>query len=272
MPSYRRLLALPVAACLAWTLTACGGGAGGAAEGASPDPVETASATATPEAPELTLANFVDTLTAAQNGTGSYDFSLAITAEGQEIVATGSANVADGAQDVAMTMSYPGAGDFDIRIVGGVMYMSMGDLTGGKFLQIDPNDATNPLSAGLGDITGDIDPAKTMAAQKVAITEVTKTGEPEQLDGVEVQQYVVVVDPSKLDAEQRKPFDEAAAAGVPLPATLTYTYWVDSANLIHKVAFDIGAKTEMTFSNWGAGAPVVAPTADQITTENPFGA
>jgi len=67
--------------------------------------------------------------------------------------------------------------------------------------------------------------------------------------------------------------DQAAAAGVTLPATFEYTFWIGPDDLVRKMAFDLmGSQTEMTFSNWGAGAPVTAPTADQITTEDPFGA
>jgi hypothetical protein len=272
MRSSRRLLAVPAAVTLAWALAACGGGAAPAAEGSSPAPVETTSAAAAPEAAEITTASFVETISSAQKSAGSYDFTMTMSAAGQAINATGTAQVTDTPQ-FAMSMEIPGAGVTDIRLVDGVMYMNMGDLTGGKFLQVDPADTSNPMAASIDEMTGDLDPTKSMAGQEAAIASVTKAGEPEQLDGVTAQPYQVVIDPSKLEGPQRDALDQAAAAGVTLPATFEYTFWIGPDDLVRKMTFDLmGSQTEMTFSNWGAAAPVTAPTADQITTEDPFGA
>jgi len=275
MRSSRRLLAVPAAVTLAWALAACGGGAAPAAEGLSPAPVETTSEAAAPETPEtaeITAANFVETIAGAQQSAGSYDFTMTMSAAGQTISATGSAQLTD-TPEVAMSMEYPGAGSMEMRLVDSVMYMNMGEATGGKFLQIDPTDPSNPLSASFSEMTGDLDPTKGMAGQQAAIVSVEKAGEPEQLDGVAAQPYQVVIDPSKIEGPQRDAIDQAAAAGVALPATFEYTFWIGPDGLARKMAFDLlGSQTEMTFSNWGAGAPIVAPTADQITTEDPFAA
>jgi hypothetical protein len=176
-----------------------------------------------------------------------------------------------GATSLAMVMQMGDAGQMEVRMADGLTYMNLGEITGGKFLQIDPNDPSNPMAAGLGDMTGELDPTQGLAGQEAAVTSVTKKGEPELVEGVEATPYEVVIDPSKLAEEHRAGLDEAAAAGVEIPATFVYTYWIDAESLVRKMSFDLmGSQTEMTFSNWGSGAAVTAPSADQITTENPF--
>jgi hypothetical protein len=274
MRSSRRLLAVPATAALVWALAACGGGAPAAQDEA---PATTAAATKeaeeAPAAVEITAANIIEVLSAGQKEAGSYDFAMTTVAEGQTITSTGSAHVSGDTQELSMTMTIPGAGETAMRLVGGMLYMNMGEMTGGKYLQIDPADTTNPLSASVGEITSSLDPTKGVAGQQAAIVSVTKSGAPEQLDGVDAQPYELVIDPSKISGDARASLDQAAAAGVTLPATIVYTYWIGPDGLIRKMAFDLmGGHTEMTFSSWGHGAPVVAPTADEISTENPFGA
>lgn len=273
MRTSRRLLAVPTAVALLWALTACGG----ASSEAEPKPSSTeASAVAeeTPEeeAVEITSANFLQTIAAAQAEASSYDFTMTTTAQGQSMQANGSVQIADGgAQSLSMVMNMGDAGQMEVRMTGGLTYMNLGEMTGGKFLQIDPNDASNPLAAGLGDMTGELDPTQGLAGQEAAVTSVTKKGEPETIEGVEATPYEVVIDPSKLPEEQRAGLDEAAAAGIEIPTQFVYTYWIDAENLVRKMAFDLmGSQTEMTFLNWGSGAAVEAPAADQITTESPF--
>ncbi|MBB2924916.1 hypothetical protein [Cellulomonas cellasea] len=272
MRSSRRLLAVPAAVALLWSLTACSGSTTEASTEPTTKPSASAEATKEAEAVEITQANFLQTIAAAQAEASSYDFTMSTTAEGQSMAATGSVQVEDGgAQALSMVMELPEMGQMEVRMAGGLTYMNLGEMTGGKFLQIDPADASNPLAAGLGDMTGEIDPTKALAGAEAAVTSVTKKGDAEDVDGVQATPYEVVLDPSKLPEEQRAGLDQAAAAGVAIPTTFVYTYWLDADNLVRKMAFDLmGSKTEMTFSNWGSAAPVTAPTADQITTENPF--
>lgn len=272
MRSSRRLLAVPAAVALVWGLTACGGSSTEAGTETTTKPSATAEATKEAEGVEITQANFLKTISDAQAEASSYDFTMSTSAEGQSMEATGSVQIEDGgAQALSMVMELPEMGQMEVRMAGGLTYMNLGELTGGKFLQVDPSDASNPLAAGLGDMTGEIDPTKALADAEAAVTSVTKKGDAEDVDGVQATPYEVVMDPTKLPEEQRAGLDQAAAAGVTVPSTFVYTYWLDADNRVRKMAFDLmGSATEMTFSNWGSGAPVTAPPADQITTENPF--
>lgn len=270
----RRLLAAPATVVLLGALAACGGSASGASAG-SP----TLEPTAVAEEPQvevvdLTPADLVEAIAATGRAGATYDFTMTTVGQFLELQAGGSARVDDaGETSIAMVMSSPQTGDAELRLVDGLVYLSLGEATQGKFLQIDPNDPSDPLAPLAGDLADQADPTKGMAKTEAAIIGMTKSGEPRQMDGVLAQPYEVVMDLAKLPPEARAGFAEAEAAGVPLPPTLTYVYWIGPDNLIRMLSVDLaGTSTELTFMNWGDGAPVSVPSADQITTEAPIGA
>jgi len=217
---------------------------------------------------QLTVDNIVPRLEAAQATVTSYDVAMSVTGR-TPVEATGSVDLADGKHNVAIEGTSPHFGDVELRFVDGVLYVDVAALTGGKFVQLDAAD----LGTGLGKaFTGFTDRAVTgthLDGMKDAITSVTATGAPETLDGVEVQAYDVVVDTARLTADAAA---EARQAGVTrLPATLTSTFWVDGDDLIRKVtSAAAGTTTTVTITNIGAGSPVAAPPADQITTQKLF--
>lgn len=264
----RRLLAVPVTAVLAWSLTACGGSAPEAPAGASDQP----SATQEEEAPvaepagfELTKDNLGELATAMQ-AAGTYDTTMVTDVQGAQMTAQGQARVTDAGNELVMTMSSAQmAAPLEIRLVGGQMYINMGELTGGKFWQLDPTDTSNPLAASMGQSTGS---SATESLQEIlpALVSVTPSGAPEQLDGVSAQPYEVVVDSSKMAGQAGEQFAAAQAAGVEVPATVTYTYWVGADKLPRKLVMEIlGSHIEMTLSNWGGDVTIEAPPADQVT-------
>jgi lipoprotein LprG len=252
-------------------LGACQGGGDKAAQkpAASSSSAQSPTPTPTPTGPVvLTAATFADAIGEAAKGDTSYDFGMTMTVSGQAISAQGSGATVGGAPSVAMTMdmSAQGAGTMALRMVDGKVYMSMTQVTGDKFFVIDPNDPSSPLAGTADELTGQTDPVKSIAQLKGAIVSVTPSGAPEQLDGVAAQPYDVTVDTTKMADVQA----QAKTANVTLPATLSYRYWVGPDNLPRKLSMSLlGTQTDMTFSHWGAGAPITAPTADQITA-SPF--
>ncbi|QGQ18472.1 hypothetical protein GC089_03390 [Cellulomonas sp. JZ18] len=262
-----RLLALPAAVVLATALAACGGGSTTAESTPTTASSPSATPTPTPTVEALTAENAFARLTAAQKATTSYDMHLSMTGPAA-MEMTGSADLADGKQNIVAIMSDPEMGPLEVRFVDGVLYLNMGELTGGKFLQLDPNDASNPLGAAFSGITESLG-ANDLTGMEQAFTSVTAVGEPEQLDGVEVQKYDIVVDTTKIAPEATQ---ELLAEGLAqLPPTITYSYWLDAQDLPRKVTYDIaGTTTTMTLTNVNAGTPVTAPTPDQVTTEMPF--
>lgn len=228
----------------------------------------TASGTPTPTGPvELTAATFADTLGAAMTKAASYDFTMKLTAQGQAVTAQGSAEVGTSATPtLAMTMTIADQGTIEMRFVGGKAYMSMPQLTEGKFFVIDPKDASNPLASSFDQLSQQSDPAQSIREIKDAVVSVEKAGAPVQLDGVAAQPYDVTVDPTKIASLQ----SQLDSTGVKLPATLTYRYWVGPDNRLRRLTTSVlGTTVDMSFSHWGSGAPVTAPSADQIT-DSPF--
>lgn len=250
-------------------LTAVVAGCGSAEPAAAPSPTATTASTPTPSptptVEPLTVKNVVARLDAATNAHTSYDTTIDETGAAP-FHGTASVDFADGKQNIAMLASTPD-GDMEIRIVDGLLFVRMPSLLGEKFFQVDPADTSNPLSE-LGTLLDDVDES-TFAGLEQAIVSFDKTGAPEDVNGVTVQPYTLVVDTTKIAPEV---VAEMLPEGVPaLPPTLTYQYWIAEDDTVHKVVYEIGGTTStMTFANFGAAAPVTAPPADQVTTEMPF--
>ena len=272
MSPFRRVIAAPAAAVLLCALTACGG----STSGSDASPTASASATAEesptpePESTTLTAENFIRTIVDAQVAAASYDFVMEMTSQGQVAGMDGSVHLGGDAPSLSLNMNMPEMPGMSIRSSGGMTYVSLGELTGGKFIEVDPDDTSNPLSAGFADAMKEVDPTMGLAGQEAAIVSVTPVGEPEVVDGVELQTYEVVVDPSKMP-EEMAALEADLPPGTEVPATLSYAYQVGDDGLVRKVTFDImGIQSTMSFTNWGSAAPVQAPTAEEISTENPF--
>lgn len=272
MRTSRPVLAVPAAVVLVWALTACGSPATEASAPATQSASATPSAEPTPEFPELTAENFVRTVVDAQAAAGSFDFTMEMTGGvGESMQSSGTVHLgAAGDQAIAMTMTMPGMDPFELRATGGLTYLNLGELTGGKFLALDPDDASNPLAADAASMMGELDPTQELAEHEGSIVSVTRSGAPEQLDGVDVQAYDLVIDPSKLP-EQQAELQANVPLGTEVPTTLTYRYWVDASGLARRLTFELmGTKAEMTFTSWGTAAPVTAPAAEEISTDDPF--
>lgn len=267
----RRLLALPVAATLLLGAAACtssgekptGGSSAGATTGTSQ---ETEKPADNGGAFELTPANFAD-MVDKQIDAGTYHTTMTIGAEGQTINAEGDARLTDSGAEMTMTMSVPGMdGGMELRMVGGKLYMNMGELTGDKFYAIDPNDVDDPLASSFGSSLDQMSVAESMESIKDAIVSVEKAGEPESIDGVDAQPYEVVVDTTKITGAAGEQFQQAEEAGATLPATISYVYFVGPDGLPRKMTMDLeGSTTDMTFSDWGEDVTIEAPAKDQIT-------
>lgn len=218
---------------------------------------------------DLTRDDFVERVTAAAQEAGTLTMTMSTSGSGVTQTAEGVVRYTDGAQDLSMTMEVPQAGTVDFRMVGGVVYMQMPELTGDKFLQIDPDDTSNPLAESFAGMEGQFDPTGTLNGLADAITSFEKVGEPEEVGGALAQQYEVVIDTTAMDGAIS---EDMAAAGASLPPELTYAYWVDADDLMRRVTTEaMGVSTEVTFSGWGEAVEIVAPSADQITDMSSLG-
>jgi len=263
----RGIAVLSVASVGVLGLAACSSGTDAPASSSSATP-EGEKAPAKDSSSDLTAENFVQRITDAQLAAGSVTMATSTAVEGTTMDMTGDIVFTDGSQNLAMTMTVPGSGEMQIRFVDGVFYMNMGELSQNKFVAIDPADETNPMASSFEGLTEQMDPTASVEALDGAIKSVEKDGEPVDVDGVKAQPYTVVVDTTKLTGSIA---EQADAAGAALPETLTYQYWIDGDDLMRKVVVDLmGTSMEMTFSNWGEDLQVVAPSAEENTTEPLF--
>ncbi|RMI12469.1 LppX_LprAFG lipoprotein [Cellulomonas triticagri] len=215
---------------------------------------------------DLTAEDFVERVSAAMKAQETLTIEMTTTAAGVTSEAVGQVRYVGDTQEMAMTMS-AGAGaeagmatDIEMRVVGGIVYMTMGELTGGKFLQIDPNDPSDPLASSFAGMSGQLDPTSALTELDGAITSLEKAGEPEERGGALAQPYALTVDTAALETTN---LDGSAAS---LPAQIVYTYWVDADDLMRGMSVDVAESTvEMTFTKWGEPVEIAAPTADQIT-------
>ncbi|WP_265521497.1 hypothetical protein [Oerskovia flava] len=215
---------------------------------------------------ELTPENFAQRIVDAQVAAGSVTMSMVMEAEGMTMEMLGDLVIHESTMDMAMTMTIPGSDEMEIRVVDEMFYVNMGELSGGLFVQVDPSDPEDPLAQSFDGLTEQMDPNQSIRDLDGAIKSVEKAGDPVDIDGVPSQPYDVVVDVAKVSGMM-----EEQAAGAELPEEITYQYWIDADDLMRKVTFDVaGSTSEMTMSNWGEDLDVVAPSADEITTEPLF--
>jgi hypothetical protein len=173
--------------------------------------------------------------------------------------------------EMAMTMSMGAGGqdlDYETRLVDGVMYLKMGQISGDKFWKIDPSDPDGPLAEmGMDKMLDQSDPLGMLESVEPAIGKVTYAGS-DDVDGRDLDHYELTVDPQAMLKEL------APSAGADMkseiPDDLTYDIWLDDQNRFAQMKMDIpvmNQTTSMTMSvtDWGTDVSIEAPPADQVT-------
>jgi len=182
-----------------------------------------------------------------------------------ELTAEGDVDYTADPVAMAMTMSMPmmGGSSADIRFVDGIFYMSLGEMTGGKFWKVDPSDSSSPLG-DLGPMLDGMDPRAMMERVEPAIETVTYDGE-EDVDGRSLDRYELTVDTAAL----AEAMDAPDAAMAQLPDTVTYDLWLDEEHRMAQTTMELPiqgstAVVEMSMDDWGKDVSIEAPPADQI--------
>lgn len=215
---------------------------------------------------EVDPAEFVRTVTDGLEASTTARMTLAMDlGSAGKMNAEGDIDYSTNPPQMAMTMASPmGGGDMDIRMVDGIMYLSMGELTQGKFIKIDPADPKGPLAGmGMEGMLDQLDPGKALANMEQGIDTVVFVGEEDGQD-----RYELTVDLSQL-ADQMGGLPPAA--GAEMPEAVTYDLWLDDEGRFTKMSMDelpVAGSTgsmEMTVSGWGEEVDIEAPSADQIT-------
>ena len=211
---------------------------------------------------DLTKANFISTVTAAQQKAKTSHVTMDMSAASQKINATGDvevgATVADTKVSMKMDLGSLGGGSMEMRLVDKTFYINMGAISNNKFAKLDLTDKSNPLTAQYGGLLDQLDPSKQLEQLKGAVRSVEKKGAAITLDGVKAQPYEMTVDTTKLK--------DLKGAGAQVPDTITYTMFIGPDNLPRRFTFDLmGSKATMDYSKWGESVDIKQPAKDQIT-------
>ncbi|MDQ3615244.1 MAG: LppX_LprAFG lipoprotein [Actinomycetota bacterium] len=270
----RRLLAGAVLPLLLSLLVACQSSEDPADQSASAEQSTSASAEDTPSAEtgskadgKLDTRTFLPALKDAVKGNKSVHIAMDLDAAGQALTAEGDARFDDRNPAMDLTMSgdvFAGA-RVQMRLVGGLVYMSLPPMTPpGKFIKIDPKDSKDPLAAGIGDLTSQFDPLRTFDAFDAGLRKVKYVGE-ETVSGEKLDKYRVSVDFEAASKAQGQP----APPG--LPKIVAYGISIDEENLMRVIEFHLGQQVSMrmTASRWGEPVKVTVPPAGKIAKRPP---
>ncbi len=158
-------------------------------------------------------------------------------------------------------------GDFEIRLVDGVMYVRspMGD---GKFAALDLDDPANPFGTGFTDL---LDPRALAEPLEEALITATYAGA-ETVDGEQLEHYSAELDTEEfLSAVVPEAAGQAGAAG--MGPTVVYDLFFDDAGLFRRFEVDMGGAAGSiagTYDNWGEPVTIEAPPKSQISDQPAF--
>lgn len=265
MRARRAITALTIPLMALIGLTACQSG-----DGSTPADASAPAAAEVVPAAELVTAHDLDArMRAASQTAGSGRLVMTMSGEGLDMTSQ-SEFVLDG-QTIAMHQAIDMAGEtIEIVIVDGLVYMNMGEASGGLFVVLDPATDGDLLGGSLDALTGQVDPGAMFAGSEDLLVSFEPDGDPIELDGVQAQPYVAVIDTAKAletsSALLPAGVDSAEVAAA-MPAELTYHLWLGvDDDLLRKLTFDaMGISTEALYTGWGSDIQISAPPVDQVT-------
>lgn len=246
--------------------SACGGSGSDSSAPAAGDAKQaaaTASAVPSSDASPLTRENFVDRLGQAQVEAGSAHLEMTASASGMDVSMTGDLRVAEDVEKSASRLSMDlGMMQMDVRLVDGVMYLKMGQMTGGKYVRIDLRDPDDPVVKRFGSSMDQVDPAKQLETFEKALVEFENEGDGGEIDGVPTTKVRLVVDTEKMlgSAETRQ-------LGAKMPKQIAYVLYVGAQDdLMRRLDVDLDAgSTMIDWSRWGEDVDVEAPKKSEVT-------
>lgn len=212
------------------------------------------------EPASLTQDSFASTIGDAMIDAGSVHLSMSGTIAGQELSAEGDQVIGESAEDSQLALELQVLGmDAELRLIDQVLYFNLAALTQGKFAKIDLTDESNPLVDQFGGLAEQADVAAQFESFEGAIESFEKAGDPETIDGVQTQPYVVTLDTSKLADSQNQ--DKAQ-----IPDTFTSTFFVGPDSLPRRMVVDVqGQALTLDLTKWGEPVSVEKPADDEVT-------
>lgn len=268
----KTLAAVAVLAAATGSLTACNDSetartaapAAGSSAPSTPSPADASGAEDTAAGDSsgghLDKAGLVEAVTSGPVKAGSAHVTMSMGGAAS-LTAEGDVDYRGSTPEMSMTMSMAqlGSGRMEMRFVDGILYMTIPQVTpAGKFMRIDPQDKSNPMSETFGSITKQMDPLNSIRSLKAGVRTVEFVGA-ESVDGEDADHYRVTVN----TAAMLKAMGQKHLAG--MPRTLTYDMWLDGKDLLRRMRFTLsGMQVDMSMSRWGEPVDVHAPPPGKV--------
>jgi LppX_LprAFG lipoprotein len=268
----RRVAALTATPVLLVALTACGGddseqatdepaGASSSSsdEPAADDDAADESDSEPAEGEEVDKDEFIADFQEGVEQAGTAHMTMSTGASGTTLDAEGEVDYSTTPPSMAMTMTSGAMGDqpIDIRLVDGVFYMNMGQMSQDKFYKFDLDDKNGPMG-DMSSLTESMDPVKSFEQFTAGLDSVVYVGE-EDVDGEDLDHYLLSLDTSKIESMQGE-------AGAGLPKELEYDLWLDDDNRMRQVQIDVAqAQVDMKIFDWDEPVDIEAPDASEVT-------
>ncbi len=223
------------------------------------------------DAGALTLANFASTTSEAQEDARSVHLDADLGIQGQSMSMSGDIQMGASVQDTSFALDMDTGdlgGNFSMVLVDETLYMNAGEMTDGKFIEIDLRDESNPMGALYSQLAGQTDPAAITRALEGAIENLETVGT-EEIDGTTTTHYRVEVDARKALS---KTLGDAMPSGSldSLPKTMTYDIWVGEDDLPRRLDYDMmGTSITLDFTKWGEPVDIKAPSPSEISDQDP---
>lgn len=209
---------------------------------------------------DVSVEEFTAVMEKAIEAQDPSDMEMNMEAAGTTMKATGSMDTTDASDPkMEMTMKMSGSGTdmtMDMIMVDQTVYMKSEMLGGSKWIKMSLEEMGS--TAGMGDITEQMDPTKSLENLVPGLKTITYAGETTRGDG-NADHYTVVVDTSKVGSL-------SSQAGV--PSEVTYELYFDDEDRIVGMDMDLaGSVVDMTLMNFGTDIDIQAPPASQISKD-----
>ncbi len=221
----------------------------------------------------LSKDSFAGAVTQAQQRAQTAHVTATITAAGQPARLRGDIKLGARTSDYAaeLTLSAPAfGGNIRLVVVHNVLYLNLGQPTGGKFARVRLGNANTPVGSMMSQLLGLVDPARSLRAMTAGMVSLTTVGT-EQVDGVTTTHYRIEVDTRKVLAAHGLG-ELPGVSAAQLPATLRYDVWIGNDQLLRRVTFALGPMLSMVIdlSAWGQPVTISAPPPGQTVKGDPF--
>lgn len=246
------------------SLAACGNGGSTSAsdpQAGSPSGAHSPKSTTPKAGSKVSGADYVHLLQASMSKTTTARVSMTGAVSGGSYSMKGVMDLTGDkpAMDITMDLSSSGLTGIETRLVDGVMYVSMGSMTQGKFLKFDLGDPNSPLGS-LGTSLDQLDPGKFVShLNSGAFRHITFVGSDQ--DGRHFHATALTA----KSTTQLKGLPSSVMAN--LPKTVDYDTWLDGQGRLSKVVVTVPTYGKMTmrYSDYGADVNITAPPASQVT-------